>query len=180
MNLYTKTGDDGSTGLFGGQRVPKDDVRVSAYGEVDELNAVIGLAITHVTKDELSDMLKLIQSDLFTLGSELATPSGDRVRISIQASHITQLETWLDRTCAETQDLKSFILPGGCPLAATLHVARGVCRRAERSVVRLSHETTLSSHLIVYLNRLSDLLFALARLANHRQGTAELPWIPPT
>ncbi len=179
MNLYTKTGDDGTTGLYGGQRVSKDDLRVASYGEVDELNAVIGLAMTHVSDDELADILKQLQSDLFSLGGELATPPGGHLSVSIGASHITRLESWLDRACAETPKLRTFILPGGSPLAATLHVARGVSRRAERSVVSLSRESSLSPHVVIYLNRLSDLLFALARLANHRSGVADIPWIAP-
>jgi len=180
MNLYTKTGDDGTTGLFGGQRVSKDDIRVTSYGEVDELNAVIGLAITHVTNVEIEDILKQLQSDLFSLGGALATPPGGHISVSIDASHISQLEAWLDLACAETEALRTFILPGGCQLAATLHVARGVCRRAERSAVSLSRESSLNPHLITYLNRLSDLLFALARLANHRAGVTDIPWIAPT
>ncbi len=180
MNLYTKTGDDGTTGLFGGQRVSKDDLRVQAYGEVDELNAVIGLAMTHVTDAEFAEILQQLQSDLFSLGGELATPPGQSVSVSIEDSHISKLESWLDSSCGETDELQTFILPGGCTLAATLHVARGVSRRAERSVVSLSRESSLSPHIIVYLNRLSDLLFALARLANHRSGVADIPWIAPT
>jgi len=176
MKLYTKTGDDGSTGLFGGDRIPKNHERVSAYGEVDELNAVIGLIVTDCTDVELVTMLRQIQTDLFELGTELASPDLEKAQARVRQSHITRLETWIDAACQETPPLRTFILPGGTMVAARLHFARAVCRRAERATVALAQRDSLGPLAVVYLNRLSDLLFALARRANHRAKVADVPW----
>jgi cob(I)alamin adenosyltransferase len=187
MKIYTKTGDRGETGLFGGQRVRKDDVRVEAYGEVDELNSTLGLALVHLADGTMADVaeeLRRVQTDLFTLGANLATPApedGGRENAYIPAldpARIEALERWIDRAEGELEPLKSFVLPGGTPAAAALHLARTVCRRAERRVVTLSHEAHVGQKHSIYLNRLSDLLFTLARLANRRAGVEDVPWVP--
>jgi cob(I)alamin adenosyltransferase len=175
MKIYTKTGDRGDTGLFGGGRVPKDHVRVDAYGEVDELNSTLGLVVLHLDaagEQALADGLRQVQGDLFTIGANLATPApedGGRENAFIpplDPSRIEALEQWIDAADGELQPLASFVLPGGSPAAAVLHLARTVCRRAERRVVTLSREATVRPEYVMYLNRLSDLLFVLARAAN--------------
>ncbi|HYH83472.1 MAG TPA: cob(I)yrinic acid a,c-diamide adenosyltransferase [Longimicrobium sp.] len=187
MKIYTRTGDGGDTGLFGGGRVSKDHVRVDAYGEVDELNSTIGVAIVNLQvagESSIVELLVQIQADLFTIGANLATPApadGGRENPYIPAldpARAAQLESWIDAADAEMEPLKSFILPGGSPAAAVLHLARTVCRRAERRVVTLAREATVEQAQIVYLNRLSDLLFTLARLANKRAGVEDVPWVP--
>ena len=187
MRIYTRTGDRGETGLFGGQRVRKDNVRVDAYGDVDELNSVLGVAIVEMERGGLAaeaGALRRVQSDLFTIGANLATPSvEDGGRESPHVSPLAEgrpaeLEAMIDRAEAELPPLKSFVLPGGTAAAAALHVARTVCRRAERRVVTLAHEAHLDTGWMVYLNRLSDLLFTLARLANARAGVEDVPWTP--
>ena len=179
MKLYTKAGDDGSTGLFGGPRIPKCDSRVSAYGEVDEVNAAIGVALAGCEDEQLALRLAEIQADLFVVGAELATPQGHKSPNTISDSQIAQLELWIDEACGETKPLRTFVLPGGTALASALHLARTVCRRAERAVVFLSQQEEVSGAVVIYLNRLSDLLFAWARLANQRAGVADIPWNPP-
>ena len=179
MKLYTKRGDDGSTGLIGDARVSKHDARVAAYGGVDEINAAIDMAISGCEDDETADVLRRIQSDLFALGAELATQQGRHPDTAIEDSQIVQLERWIDEACDEIEPLGSFILPGGCETAARLHLARTVCRRAERAAVTLSREQEVGPAALVYLNRLSDLLVALARRANHRAGIADVPWKAP-
>jgi cob(I)alamin adenosyltransferase len=176
MKLYTKTGDDGSTGLIGGPRVPKDDLRVVAYGEVDETNAAIGVVVAACDDDALVTMLRRIQAELFELGTQLATPDGKSPTLTIGESHVAQLERWIDQASGEVPPLRNFILPGGTPVAAGLHYARTVCRRAERAVITLARQQTVGESVIPYLNRLSDLVFALARAANHRAGVADIPW----
>lgn len=178
MKLYTKTGDDGTTSLFGGSRVPKNNPRVAAYGDVDELNAAIGCAIT-ATDEETALCLRQVQGELFTLGAELAAAQGARPQDRVTDEQVRQLEEWIDAAVAETPPLKNFVLPGGTPAAAGLHLARTVSRRAERSVVALSQLETVEPRIIAYLNRLSDLLFALARRANHRAGVTDIPWTGP-
>lgn len=173
--IYTKTGDDGETGLFGGSRVPKDDPRVAAYGDVDELNAAIGLAASLEPQSFDATFLETIQRDLFTIGAELASPN------PAEAPHIGQaqvgaLEHMIDGHEAKLPTLKNFILPGGTPKAAAFHVARTVCRRAERAVVGLARRDTISPAIVQYLNRLSDLLFVLARAANAQAGRPEVTW----
>jgi cob(I)alamin adenosyltransferase len=181
MKIYTKTGDAGSTGLFGGGRVPKDDVRVEAYGDVDELNAVIGMARSVETMPRIDEVLVPIQRDLFAIGALLATPDRDKMALHLQKARIDEgrieeLERAIDEGEAELEPLTAFIIPGGTPKAAALHVARTVCRRAERHVVRLQHQVELPALAVIYLNRLSDLLFTLARVANRRAGAGEVTW----
>ncbi len=182
MKIYTKTGDGGETGLFGGGRIPKDSLRVAAYGEVDEVNAVLGLARTLDPQELVDALLQRIQRDLFTIGAELAAPDPDTVqkalsrRAAIAESDITALEDAIDSHESRLEPLKNFILPGGAPKAATLHLARTVCRRAERAVVALSRHEQISPAILRYLNRLSDLLFVLARAANAHAGRPDVKW----
>lgn len=181
--IYTRTGDQGETGLFGGGRVAKSSRRVSAYGEVDELNAVLGVAIERLPPDqvEVRDRLRVVQGDLFTLGAHLATPADARSRSHIPPlpeSRPGEMEGWIDQAEEELEPLRSFILPGGSGAGAALHLARTVCRRAERAVVALVADEDIDPLILVYLNRLSDLLFDLARLVNHRAGVPETPWKP--
>lgn len=187
MKIYTRTGDAGDTGLFGGQRVPKDDVRVDAYGDVDELNSVLGMACVHLEaagEAEIVEELRRVQADLFTVGANLATPSprdGGRETDYIPrlpGGRIEELERWIDAADTELEPLKAFILPGGTAAAAALHLARTVCRRAERKTVALARQAHLEPEMVRYLNRLSDLLFTLARLANRRAGVPDVPWAP--
>ncbi len=178
MKLYTKTGDGGQTRLGDGTTVAKDHARVAAYGEVDELNAAIGLAATVCGLDDWTDRLRGVQDCLFVLGAELADPAAGPNTPTLDPEDITRLESWIDQACAEVAPLKHFVLPGGNELAARLHVARTVCRRAERSVVALAGDERISARAVVFLNRLSDLLFAWARLANHRSGVQEVVWRP--
>ena len=178
MKIYTKTGDAGETSLFDNTRVSKAHERVDAYGEVDELNACLGAALAHLDQPDLTADLRHIQQDLFALGSELADPSS-RIAERVTKAHVrdqdaTRLEGVIDRLESELPPLKRFILPGGSPGGALLHLARTVCRRAERRVVGLGDGVDL--RLVVYLNRLSDLLFVMARAANHRAGVPETEW----
>jgi len=181
LKIYTRRGDGGETDLFGGGRVSKDDMRVGAYGDVDELNAVVGVAAAAVEKDDLRARLQEIQSSLFDLGSQLATP--DRAHHEknnvpgVDANQIEELEREIDRLEEELEPLVSFVLPGGTPAAAALHHARTVCRRAERSVVTLERAEDIDPAVVKYLNRLSDLLFTMARVANARAGVADVPWV---
>src|SRR5215831_17797360 len=181
VKIYTKTGDAGETGLFGGERVPKDHPRVAAYGDVDELNASIGLARSLEPRTFEDALLQAIQRDLFAIGAVLATPDPARLIKALGGPGIAdpaveQLEVAIDRHDAALPPLKSFILPGGAPKGAALHIARTVCRRAERSVVGLGRATGVSPVIGRYLNRLSDLLFVLARTANHAAGAGDIPW----
>ncbi|MFQ5414341.1 MAG: cob(I)yrinic acid a,c-diamide adenosyltransferase [Phycisphaerae bacterium] len=176
MKLYTKTGDGGETGLFGGARVPKDDPRVAAYGDLDETNAAIGLAAATCQDGDVVTQLRAIQSDLFGLGARLASPGGDPGTPVVDDERIACLERWIDAAWAEVGPLKNFVLPGGGQTAAGLHLARTVCRRAERAVVGLARGEAVDPVTVRYLNRLSDLLFALSRLMNHRTGVADVPW----
>ncbi len=179
MKIYTRTGDRGETGLFDGTRVPKSDARVDAYGEVDELNAVLGLARASIADPEIADTLAHLQRDLFALGARLADP-GERIarrvtKAGIDAEDVGRLEGWIDRFESELPPLRRFILPGGSPPGAVLHLARTVCRRAERRIVGLGPDA-VDLVLIAYINRLSDLLFVLARVVNKRVGAAETEW----
>ena len=176
MKLYTKTGDDGTTQLMGGMRVLKNNLRVTAYGEVDELNAAIGVALSGCDDNELTATLRRIQSDLFMLGAKLATLRKKSDEPRIDQSHVHRLEQWIDAATDETPPLRNFILPGGTSTAAALHLARTINRRAERVVVDLGEQEPVDQCLIVYLNRLSDLLFVLARRANHRAGVPDIVW----
>ena len=170
--VVTKTGDEGNTALIGGQRVSKGSVRVSAYGEVDELNSTLGLAVAHLRDTECREILQEIQHLLFTLGADLASPEGVEVP-RMTARHVDRLETILDGLMDELPPLEEFILPGGGPGGATLHVARTVARRAERTAVLLHREEPINAQSVIFLNRLSDLLFVLARVANKREGLPE-------
>jgi len=181
MKIYTKTGDQGSTGLFGGGRVPKSDLRVEAYGDVDELNAVLGMARCIEVMPRIDEVLVPIQRDLFAIGALLATPDRDKMaqhleKARIDEGRIAELERAIDDAERELEPLTAFIIPGGTPKAAALHVGRTVCRRAERHVVRLQGDIELPPLAVIYLNRLSDLLFTLARLANKRAGAGEVTW----
>jgi len=181
VKIYTKTGDAGETGLFGGPRVRKSDARVEAYGEVDELNAALGVVRAQVEDPELDGHLGRIQDQLFCVGAELATPQGARARSAIPAvepAWTARLEEVIDRLEGELPPLSHFVLPGGSRTAAALHLARCVCRRAERRVVALAAETEVAPAVLAYLNRLSDFLFVAARVANHRARRAETPWDP--
>ncbi|MGH7637250.1 MAG: cob(I)yrinic acid a,c-diamide adenosyltransferase, partial [Gemmatimonadaceae bacterium] len=180
MKIYTRTGDTGQTGLFGGGRVPKTHPRVEAYGDVDELNAALGLARAIDVMPRVDEILVSLQRDLFAIGALLATPDREKMKrqlekASIDERRIRELEQAIDDGDAELEPLKSFIVPGGTPKAAALHVARTVCRRAERRVIALDQEE-IPAIVIVYLNRLSDLLFTLARVANRRAGAGEVTW----
>lgn len=179
MKLYTKGGDDGTTGLAGGGRVSKTDLRIQAGGEVDETNAAIGVAIARCSDDELALKLQQVQSDLFVLGARLATAQDDKGEMRIDDTHVARLEQWIDTACDEVPALRSFVLPGGSETAAALHLARVVCRRAERTAVALAQKESVERMDLVYLNRLSDLLFAFARQANHRAGIRDIPWPTP-
>lgn len=181
-HIYTKTGDRGDTGLFGGGRVRKDDARVEAYGTVDELNAQLGLAAASTDDAQVREWIARIQSELFVLGSELATPDPAHVKkqvIPLDEEHIAHWEGVIDSIDAELPPLKHFILPGGDLAAARLQVARTVCRRAERRLLSFARQADLRPVCIAYLNRLSDLLFMLARLVNHRKAAKEPIWEPP-
>lgn len=181
-SIYTKTGDGGETGLFGGGRVAKDHPRVDAYGEVDELNAAIGVARSLKLDPELDALLLAIQAQLFTLGSVLATPPQTKAKKAIpkiQPAWSEAMELAIDKFDRELPSLRQFILPGGTPAASALHLARTICRRAERRVVALAHANEVEPKVLVYLNRLSDLLFTMARISNHRAGVLDIPWSPP-
>jgi len=181
MKIYTRTGDAGDTGLFGGGRVPKDHPRVAAYGDVDELNSAIGVARATAPAQAFEPLLESIQRDLFALGGQLATPDPTRVAKALEKAQlsderIAELERLMDAADEELTPLRAFVLPAGTPKACALHLARTVCRRAERSVVALARENEVPPVFLVYLNRLSDLLFTLARLANHRDGAGDVTW----
>ena len=179
MKIYTRTGDAGETGLFGGARVGKDDARVEAYGTVDETNACIGVARALGVSAPTDAMLLQIQGDLFTVGAELACVPGkeDKLRLTLIAeSDITRLENFVDQAEAPLPPLKHFVLPGGSASAAELHRARTVCRRAERRTLTAGRSSTVRPQIVIYLNRLSDLLFVLARLENQLAGSPDIPW----
>jgi cob(I)alamin adenosyltransferase len=181
MKIYTRTGDDGTTGLFGGARVRKDSIRVEAYGTVDETNAALGMARVAGLPPGVDAVLALVQEDLFTLGAELACVPGkeDSMKMRLlDASDGTRLEAAIDAAEEGLPPLKSFVLPGGTAGAAALHLARTIARRAERATLAAGEEAPVRRELVVYLNRLSDLLFVLARRANHEAGQQDVPWRP--
>ena len=182
--IYTRTGDAGETGLFGGGRVSKGDLRVEAYGTVDELNAALGWAASKVNQQEIKDYIEVVQDDLFVIGADLATspPTEGRPRPRVPIltkSRIGEIESWIDKADDELPGLTAFVLPGGSEGAAALHMARTICRRAERAVVRLGAHEEVSNGVIPYLNRLSDLIFTLARLENHGVGIGDREWSSP-
>lgn len=221
MKLYTRSGDDGTTGLFGGQRVPKDHPRVEAYGTVDELNAALGLCASHITQllnetdgkprltsresDRSSEestsarktrvaprtddsflrtvaaILAQLQSRLFDIGADLATPAESKHEAKVMRmsdEQIAESERWIDEIDAGNQPMKTFVMPGGTELAARLHLARTICRRAERAIVSLQRNEAITPGVLIYVNRVSDLLFAMARRANVEAGVVDVPWIP--
>ncbi len=181
MKIYTRRGDRGETDLFGGGRVAKDDPRVAAYGDVDELNACVAVAAAATQHDDQRACMQRIQNSLFDLGSQLATPGLDSHKKhklpGVDLTRVEELEREIDRLEEELEPLESFILPGGSAAAAALHHARTVCRRAERSAVALDRAQTLEPAIVQYLNRLSDLLFTMARVANCRSGLSDVAWV---
>ena len=177
--VYTRTGDDGSTGLGGGQRVPKDSIRIAAFGTVDELNSHIGVAVAAGVNEMLGPALAAIQNELFHLGSDLCILEADKAKRpapKIEARHVVALEALMDSLSEELSPLENFVLPGGCPAAAELHVARTVCRRAERLVIALSRKEAVGAFTVKYLNRLSDALFVMARHENKRRRVPDVLW----
>lgn len=180
MKVYTKTGDTGTTALFGGTRVPKSHIRIDSYGTVDELNSYIGLLRDQPSNLSRSELLISIQDRLFTIGSILATePGNDRVRVpQLKDSDVLALEAAMDAMDAELPEMKSFVLPGGHQAVSFCHLARCVCRRAERLVIALNEHETVNSLVIQYLNRLSDYLFVLSRMMGQELKIVETPWVP--
>lgn len=182
QRIYTGTGDEGETGLFGGGRVPKSHPRVDAYGAIDELNAFLGAALASTRTAVIAERLAQLQPDLFTIGAHLATqrrPGSHPPKLPpLPAERIAEMERWIDEAEDELPELHAFIMPGGSEGGAALHVARTVCRRAERAVVELTRSDEVESDIIVYVNRLSDLLFVWARLENRHAGIPERQWLP--
>jgi len=183
--IYTRTGDDGTTSLFGGERVGKGNPRIDAYGTVDETNSVVGLARAHLDgepgADRLDPVLGDIQEELFVLGADLATPVDAKPMVPrVQEKHVERLEERIDDFDADLKPLKKFVMPGGSPAGASLHSARTVCRRAERLAVQAGTSAPINDEAVIYLNRLSDLLFVLARWANKQAGMREDTWTPST
>ncbi len=178
MKIYTKTGDEGKTSLFGGERVDKNNIRIKAYGTVDELNSVIGLALSEKVDKRTNEILSNVQQTLFIIGGELATPENVKSSAikSISTDDISLIEKGIDEFELELSPLKNFILPGGSKTAATLHFARTVCRRAEREIVEIDQKEKVNQKIIIYINRLSDLLFVIARFENHVSSTPEIEW----
>jgi len=197
MRLYTRSGDDGTTGLFGGERVSKDHVRIEAYGTVDELNAAIGCVvaetqrmreigeresnrgITGALHDLFMHIFANLQSRLFDIGADLATPERSKHEAKIQRitdEQVSEVEKWIDQIEAGNTPLQTFIVPGGTELAVRLHLARTICRRAERAMVRLNHSEPVSHGAVVYINRVSDMLLAMARRVNNEAGVDDVPW----
>ncbi len=177
MKIYTKKGDQGTTSLFGGAKISKHSLRIHAYGTVDELNSVLGIVLTHTVSKTGETILKELQNQLFVLGADLATLPSKKTKIErIGNKEIDQLEQWIDELDEQLPALTSFILPGGAPAGATLHLARTVCRRAERHTVALKKEDPISDEALIYLNRLSDLLFVLARFENQQAEETETKW----
>lgn len=180
MKIYTKTGDLGETSLFGGRRLPKHHIRIEAYGTVDEMNAVLGLAVAHCPLPDLRASLERVQAELFELGADLATPLDAQTShiVRVHEANVQWLEGEIDAWEATLPPLQNFILPGGSETGALLHIARTVCRRAERAVTALAEVEPVNEQTLRYLNRLSDWLFVLARVVNHRQGVTETQWLP--
>ena len=182
MKIYTKGGDKGETGLYGGERVSKDSLRIETYGTVDELNSFVGLTLSEVSDSEIKKLLKQIQNTLFVLGSDLSTPDNEKNKAHqiprITRSNYEEIEREIDKFDARLDELRNFILPGGSKGAALLHICRTVCRRAERRVVSLKNKVNLNPDIIILLNRLSDLFFVLARYENKISGTGDVKWQP--
>jgi len=180
MKIYTKAGDKGETGLFGGERVSKDSLRIEAYGTIDELNSFIGLALNEVNDSAVQKLLGKIQNTLFVLGSDLSAPENDKNKIRkiprISKIHYEEIENEIDKFDEQLNELKSFILPGGSRSAAIMHVCRTICRRAERRVVSLNNAVDINRDIVIFLNRLSDLFFVLARYVNKISGNKDIEW----
>ncbi len=177
MKIYTKKGDEGRTALFGGTPIEKHHIRLHAYGTVDELNSVLGVVLAHSASETGIQILSTIQNQLFTLGADLATPLSKKDKVErISSSHIQMLESWIDELDEKLPPLTAFILPGGTLAAATLHLARTVCRRAERYTVELKSGEAVNDETVIYLNRLSDLFFVMARYENQHGGIADTKW----
>jgi len=182
MKIYTKGGDNGETGLFGGERVSKDSPRIEAYGTVDELNSFIGLALIEAKNSKVKDILGKIQNILFVLGSDLSAPNNEKNKNynipRISKIHSEEIEKEIDKFDFHLEELKNFILPGGCKSAALLHICRTICRRTERKVVALNNIVNLNPDIVILLNRLSDLFFVLARYENKVSGIEDVKWQP--
>ena len=186
MKLYTKSGDDGTTGLFSGARVSKDHPRIESYGTIDEFNATLGMCSATCKADNalhrrLLDIFGRLQSRMFDIGADLATPEGANNESKIQRigeEHVQEVEKWIDEIDSANTPLTAFVMPGGTELASRLHLARTICRRAERQMIHLSHTEPVGSSLIMYVNRVSDFLFAAARLVNKNSGVEDVLWIP--
>ena len=177
MKIYTKKGDQGKTSLFGGASIGKNSMRIHAYGTVDELNSVLGIVLTNPLSEEGESILKELQNQLFVLGADMATLPSKKTKIDrISDKEIQKIENWIDELDEQLPSLTSFILPGGAPAGATLHQARTVCRRAERHAVALKMENPVSDEIVIYLNRLSDLFFVMARYENQHAGETETKW----
>ncbi len=178
MKIYTKSGDKGKTSLFGGERVEKNNPRLEAYGTIDELNSILGFVIANELHSKTKNIILNIQNNLFVIGAELATPSNVKSKSikSIQSDEIKNIEDYIDEIELELKPLSSFILPGGSKSASLLHMARTVCRRAERRIIEVDLEEKINPDIIVYINRISDLLFVLARFENHISSTPEIEW----
>ncbi len=186
MKLYTKSGDDGTTGLFSGARVSKDHPRIESYGTIDEFNATLGMCaaacdVGNVLHRRLLEILARLQSRMFDIGADLATPEGAKNESKIQRigqEHVEEVEHWIDEIDGANTPLTAFVMPGGTELASRLHLARTICRRAEREMIHLSHSEPVGNWIIMYVNRSSDFLFAAARLVNKDSGVQDVPWIP--
>ena len=178
MRIYTRTGDDGTTGLYGGGRISKSSARIAAIGAVDEMNSHLGLARSVCDIDALVEVLDALQPRLFDLGADLSTPVDAHApkEVRISERHIEELETAIDRLSGPLPQLKTFILPGGCELASRLHLARTVARRAERAIVDLAEHDAINEAAVAFINRAGDLLFVMARYANHAAGVADIAW----
>lgn len=177
MKIYTKTGDQGETSIIGGKRVAKDDARIEATGQIDELNSVIGIVISFSDDAQMREHLSRIQRTLFVIGTDLATPAGEKIAIPrLSPSKVNDIEALIDKTDAELPKIEKFILPGGSKTASLMHLARTICRKAERRVVALNRHEKVNEAVPIYLNRLSDLLFVLARSTNYRKKVPETLW----
>ncbi len=180
MKIYTKTGDEGFTGLFGGERVSKDSARIETYGTIDELNSFIGLAVTEIKNEEIKKLLLKLQNQLFIVGSDLATPIEEKNKkyniTRVTKEFYLDLEKEIDYFDAKLDPLKNFILPGGTKGAALLHVCRSICRRAERQIVALKREVNIGDNILIFVNRISDLFFVLARYENHSSNVGDTKW----
>lgn len=186
MKLYTKSGDDGTTGLFSGVRVVKDHQRIESYGTIDEFNASLGMCCSACEKHNslhrrLLEIFSILQSRMFDIGADLATPEGTNNEAKIKriaSEDVSEIEGWIDEIDAQNTPLKAFVMPGGTELASRIHLARTICRRAEREMIKLSHGEAVGNFLVVYVNRVSDLMFAMARLVNKNAGVQDVPWLP--